>query len=558
MSEKKNIDRLFQEKFKDFEADPPEFVWDNLEELLQKKKKRRVVPLWWRMGGIAAAIVVGMLFLYPYFNGNHPGGPDAGNGVVYDSPALQTGTKGGSSNNTQGGKVQPNRSIKSHGPTASPNAVATGKVVEGGNSRSQVSNSEFQIPNSKKQNGAEYADGGTAKKSQKQGKSVTAKGTGQTEMYAHNGAGNKKANPNKGQSPAISTQQQSGLANTQEDSKQENENGGNDNNIIRNAPQYDSQIADTQNPVTDGQTITGVPAERQPKPTQELLPVTPEQGIADVAVDSLKEKEDEFLKFLREEEKNNKQQAVAENESNGDAGKWNIKPQMGPLMYSSLSNGSPIDAQFAANAKSFDNQMSYGLGFNYAVTDRFSVRTGVNTVNLSYATQGVEFYASLNESTNNVARTSDANIVVQNQQNSGTIDPTNAFAMSDQLPKETFNGSMVQRTGYIEVPLEMSYALLDKKFGIDVIGGFSTLFLNENNVSVVSTQGLSTEVGRAQNLNNLSFSTNLGVGFKYRFFKQFEASFEPTFKYQLNTYARNSGNFRPYFIGMYTGISFSF
>ncbi len=203
--------------------------------------------------------------------------------------------------------------------------------------------------------------------------------------------------------------------------------------------------------------------------------------------------------------------------------------------------------------------MSYGLGFNYALTSRLSVRSGINTVNLSYDTHGVEFYASLSQGTNNVARTTDANIVVQNQQPaSAPINPTNSFAMSDQLPKETFNGSMVQRTGYIEVPAEISYALLNKKFGINVIGGFSALFLNQNSVSVVSTQGLSTDVGRAQNLSSLAFSSNLGLGFTYKFLKQFEASFEPTFKYQLNTYTRDSGNFRPYFIGLYTGISFSF
>jgi len=65
-------------------------------------------------------------------------------------------------------------------------------------------------------------------------------------------------------------------------------------------------------------------------------------------------------------------------------------------------------------------------------------------------------------------------------------------------------------------------------------------------------------VGEAQNLNNIHFSTNLGIGFKYKFFKQFEASFEPTFKYQVNAYSRDAGNFKPYFIGLYTGVSFSF
>ncbi|KOS07134.1 hypothetical protein AM493_14615 [Flavobacterium akiainvivens] len=298
----------------------------------------------------------------------------------------------------------------------------------------------------------------------------------------------------------------------------------------------------------------------QPATNPQLL-TTPEQPLADLQPstentnDSLQEPENELEKLQRklQEEK----EGLADNTKPGDTNKWNVKPQMGPLLYSSLSNGSPIDGQFANSSKSFDNQMSYGVGVNYAVSNKLRIRSGVNTVNLSYATQDIQFYASLNQGTNNVARTSAANIVVENTGNRPII-PTNSLANSDALPKETFNGSMVQSTGYIEVPVEMEYALLNKKFGINVIGGFSTLFLNDNIVSVVSDQGLSTNVGEAQNLNNVSFSTNLGIGFKYRFFKQFEASFEPTFKYQVNTYTRDSGNFRPYFIGLYTGISFSF
>ena len=104
----------------------------------------------------------------------------------------------------------------------------------------------------------------------------------------------------------------------------------------------------------------------------------------------------------------------------------------------------------------------------------------------------------------------------------------------------------------------MSYALVNKKFGIDVIGGVSTLFLNENNVSVVSDQGLRSDIGQAQNLNDIHFTTNVGLGFKYRFWNSFEANFEPMFKYQMNAYSRDAGNFRPYFIGLYSGISFRF
>ena len=59
MNEKKNIDRLFQEKFKDFEVAPNDAVWNRISESLpNKKKKRRVIPIWWQIGGVAAAVLL--------------------------------------------------------------------------------------------------------------------------------------------------------------------------------------------------------------------------------------------------------------------------------------------------------------------------------------------------------------------------------------------------------------------------------------------------------------------------------------------------------------------
>ena len=43
MKEQKNIERLFQEKFKDFEAIPPQNSWDTIASRLNEKKKKNYV-----------------------------------------------------------------------------------------------------------------------------------------------------------------------------------------------------------------------------------------------------------------------------------------------------------------------------------------------------------------------------------------------------------------------------------------------------------------------------------------------------------------------------------
>ncbi|MCB0447042.1 MAG: hypothetical protein KDD03_05925, partial [Gelidibacter sp.] len=59
MSDKKQIDRLFQEKFKNFEVTPNDAVWENINNRLHKdKRKRRVIPIWWKLGGVAAILLL--------------------------------------------------------------------------------------------------------------------------------------------------------------------------------------------------------------------------------------------------------------------------------------------------------------------------------------------------------------------------------------------------------------------------------------------------------------------------------------------------------------------
>ena len=69
MGDKKHIDRLFQESFKDFEATPSDGVWKNIENKLNEdKKERRVIPIWWRYAGVAALLLLSLTIRGIYFN----------------------------------------------------------------------------------------------------------------------------------------------------------------------------------------------------------------------------------------------------------------------------------------------------------------------------------------------------------------------------------------------------------------------------------------------------------------------------------------------------------
>ncbi|QTY26476.1 hypothetical protein [Flavobacterium sp. CS20] len=55
MSDQHNIDRLFQESFKDFEVDAPKSAWSGIEKRLTQKSKKRVVPLWLKLSGLCSS-----------------------------------------------------------------------------------------------------------------------------------------------------------------------------------------------------------------------------------------------------------------------------------------------------------------------------------------------------------------------------------------------------------------------------------------------------------------------------------------------------------------------
>jgi len=86
MEESKHIDRVFQEKFKDFEASPRDVVWDNIStRLKENKRKRRVLPLWYKMAGVAALFALFINYASGLFKNSTTNSPTMSSLVDDDS-----------------------------------------------------------------------------------------------------------------------------------------------------------------------------------------------------------------------------------------------------------------------------------------------------------------------------------------------------------------------------------------------------------------------------------------------------------------------------------------
>ena len=234
-----------------------------------------------------------------------------------------------------------------------------------------------------------------------------------------------------------------------------------------------------------------------------------------------------------------------------DDKKWSVGPTVAPIFYNSLQNGSPLNDALSNNTKTSDNALSFGVKINYQLSNKFFIQSGVNKVEMAYNTQGVNALISSSKNTSSNINTNKSGIIL-------TPVPSGQGAVSgNELSKSGVSGELNQSLEYYELPIEMKYSLYNKKLGLNLVGGFSTMILSDNSVSLV-TQNLVTDLGGANNLNDFNFSGNLGFDVDYKINKSWYLSVAPMFKYQFNTYSNSAGNFRPYYFGLYSGLNYKF
>jgi hypothetical protein len=178
---------------------------------------------------------------------------------------------------------------------------------------------------------------------------------------------------------------------------------------------------------------------------------------------------------------------------------------------------------------------------------------------MGYATQGIEIAtgpAAFGLSTVNYSDNRNIISVFDKGTLPANPDPNNPYS---QLNLKSTSGDLSLRANlnYLEFPLELSYALIDQQVKLSLISGVSGLVLNNNEVSVNDGQNRYI-LGNLNNLNQFSFSTNIGFGLSYKVFQRLNLQLEPTFKYQLGTYSDANVDFTPYQLVLLSGLQFQF
>lgn len=481
MKEKKNIDRLFQEKFKNFEAHPSDRVWAGITQN-QKKDNRTIIPLWWKVGGIAAGLLLlfglGTLFI-----------PSSTNEVT---PIVNQDTITTESGTNQS-VVKASSDSKEQQASDQTTITSNQQVIATTNLSQRNSQTKSNLTNTSNASGL------------KSGKTSRS---------------NSKINTSPLSNESNGLIAYSDVNNTTTSSTEKK--------------------ATTTNQVTKGQKTT---IGKEDNPTT----------IA--ANETVATKEKDLVEEAKQIELNKEENTVALEEEKTNNSRWDVGAVAAPVYYGDFG-GSGLDKQFADNDKSGDVNLSYGVQVSYAISPKLKIRTGVNNVDLSYNTNDISF------STNSLGRALRGVNYADNAKTIAIADNSttqNNFNAEGAIPNigVTANGSLQQQLSYLEVPLEAVYVISDKRVGVSLVGGVSTLFLNNNEV-ILSSNEFSTNLGTASGVNEVSFTTNIGVGLDYKMTDKVIFNIEPSLKYQLNSFDNTVVDFQPYYLGVYTGVRYKF
>lgn len=470
MKEKKNIDRLYQEKFKDFEVPPREAVWENIAEKLKEKEEKRpfIIPLWYKLAGVAAlmAVILGIGF-----------------GLTHDS-----------------------------------------------SSESQV---VFEIPETAKPVIKDPTTNSILPETSRNLRDLID----HEEDFNKSETNKKNSGTNNAAAVAQDTRKYS----------PKNEQENNETSFAQNSSQIKEGI----------QTIK---SQKKQKPilqnTQVGIAETKPEEISKIQQsknDSLSNPSNSLAEVEKELSKDDKEDL----DVSGKAGKLSLSTFAAPVYYDNMGSGNALASEFANYNSEGEVSMAYGIKVAYSISDKVKIRSGISKVDMSYNTRDVAY--EITPSSQSIASinydSGGENIQLKGAPTSteNTALPNNSFMI---MAPRNEKGTLNQQFGFIEVPLEIELSLIDKKFGLNLIGGGSGLILNNNSI-YLDGASQNTKLGSANNINSFSFSTNLGVGLDYDLSEKFQLNLEPTFKYQINTF-RDTQNVQPYFLGVYTGFSYKF
>lgn len=268
------------------------------------------------------------------------------------------------------------------------------------------------------------------------------------------------------------------------------------------------------------------------------------------------ERKDSIAELRKPKEENSEKTEEAEkkdsiSEIENQKMKFNVTLIAAP-QYSTVTNsGSMINRQLEGLDTKGAFNFNYGASLNFIGVKRmYSI--GVLKTSISYQTLGVPLLDPIYE--NNGGES--VLVYPESILDFGTLDK--GASVSNSILEDFKNNdntvNLIQKIEYIEVPLQYTYFISEKRFGLQVYGGISGYFLTSNSLIAENNSGGNLTIGKANNLSRISLSLNAGAGLYYTISKVFTAELNPLFKYLYKPTTTESTKGSVLLFGIYAGI----
>jgi uncharacterized protein YmfQ (DUF2313 family) len=196
-----------------------------------------------------------------------------------------------------------------------------------------------------------------------------------------------------------------------------------------------------------------------------------------------------------------------------------------------------LDNRLNNNPTTSNITFSYGTYFCYQVTSNLSLRLGLSIINLNLITDDIP-----------VNTTDYSNI-------SYASEFSNAYIYSQSNNSEYMK--ITQKISYIEIPLEVKYRFVNQKIDINAIIGLNYLYLNNNEIVALTSNGSEFKIGKTKDLLDRTLGVNIGLGFDYNLTKKIKFNIEPMFKYHFKN-SQNDDETKLFSLNILTGLQIKF
>lgn len=257
---------------------------------------------------------------------------------------------------------------------------------------------------------------------------------------------------------------------------------------------------------------------------------------------------------------------------------WKVGMHLAPA-YSSYSASHTADysRNMTRSGNSSEGGVGGGISVQYKASDHWRIESGMyyarsgdksENSGSMFASKGDYFdMASSAPSHFNTAVSLDNGQIAMNS-TAGVINFTKSpqHAQLITLPETAFGlntamlspGEFYQVFDFMEIPVTARYRVFTDWVEMDLVSGISTNLVIGNNVYMGS--GPEKEnIGYTRDISTFNFSGIVGVGLIYPLGKNIALTVEPRANYYFNSLSQNNEvNFRPWKVGVYTGLTYEF